>query len=142
MPYKTSAFGREASQRLPLTEPLCGLSAPRTPERYVLKASLPSPALASHRERVTGAPSLESKFRKSSLLLLWLPVGMWAKQRPSPSLRRQNGGSAAFGCKPIVHISTGYSEDTRAEHQLLVTAFDADAALQARIRNDVGRRWY
>ena len=41
----------------------------------------------------------------------------------SPSFSvAKNGGSAAFGCKPIVHISTGNSEDAGAEHPFMVTA--------------------
>lgn len=142
----------------------CGRSFGKTPEyetsglaggaRLAVKPAIGSPRRASLRslraanaralrfERAAVAPSI--KIIKSSLLLR-LPVGMWAKRAfPRLLARAKNGGSAAFGCKPIVHHIHGQYRRRRGRLSELVLAFAADRAMlksEARIRNVVLGRW-
>jgi hypothetical protein len=67
----------------------------------------------------------------------------------SPSFSAaENGGSAVFGCKPIVHISTGNTEDVRHETaeqgpnvKSSYCCSHGDTKKEAGIRNIVLRRW-
>jgi len=80
--HKSAAFSREASQRLPLAKPPYGLSAPRTPGRYALNAPLPASII---------------RIFKIILAVVAVAGGYVGEASISPFLRRQNGGSAAFG---------------------------------------------